>query len=496
MTLSKYFLAIDLVSTNVTLLHHRSANLKTYVGSILTLIILIFFIYSISYFGSDLILKQQPITRYSKEYTNTSRLYIKDYPIRIGITDSYGTLLPKEKYLSFQGTFTKLGIEKDYVSVGYLIFEPCRDEFIPEDRRSIFKSSGEIFFKNSLCINPFKYISSNGTVVEEELYIQNSFGSNGSTYMIINILPCSNSTENGNICLTPNDQGELLQKTIMTASFLDSFIDYTNYIKPDNYVKSSISTQLTNEDTKKSHILTVKQTKIKTDSGIILEDIDEYTFPQVEGVKSDIFNGYNIYKLQIDGNNVNDVHYRKYIKVQEIIASIGGLIKFLFIFASLLVDLFANLDMRLEIINSLYTQKNLVKGCDSPGNSSISNLKQNEVNIIRLNNKNKSPTNEMFKGKVSAADYFKSLFRCRSVYGKEIYKYFNSYIYDKLEISNIIRDSVYLENLMSLRKEEGGRCDIGGKVSIIPGVEGNVKSKFGLDMDEMILKISRSPDKV
>jgi hypothetical protein len=495
MELTKYFLAIDLVSTNVTLLHHRSANLKTYVGSILTLIILIFFIYSISYFGSDLILKQQPITRYSKEYTNTSRIYIKDYPFRIVITDVFGTLLPKEKYLSFQGTYSKIGIENDYVSVGYLIFETCRDEFIPVDRISMFKTGVETFFKNSFCINPFKYISSNGTVVEEDVYIQNSFGVAGSSYMNVNILQCSNTTENGNICLSTKDQGMMLEKTLMTAAFIDSYVDYANYNNPDKYFNSFISTQLTNADTKKSHLLTVKQTRVITDSGFILEDLAEYAFAQVDSARSDVFNGNDLYRFQIEGNNINDVHSRRYIKVQEIIASIGGLIKFLFLFASLLVDFFANLDMRLEIFNSLYSHSGV--SYESPCNSSISNLKQNDLSIIRLNNKSKSPSNEMrLKGKVSVADYMRGVFRCKSVYGKDAYLYFNNYIYGKLEISNMIKDSLSLENLLS-RKEEGPCFDVGNKGPIIHGVETNVRSKFGLkDMKEITMKLSKSTEKI
>jgi hypothetical protein len=495
MSMAKNFRSLDIVSPKIELLHLGSTNLKTYIGSILTLIIVIFFIYSISYFGSDLILREQPITRYSKEYSNSSRIYLKDYPIRVLVTDGLGGILPRDKFMRVQGTYFKLGFNNkdNFVNFGYLFMEPCRDEFIPSGLLAIAKSSGESKFNNSLCINPSKYILTNGTVVQEDIFIQNTFSATESTYIKINLFPCVNTTENNSTCLPTDEQNEMVGRTTLVTAFFDSYIDYSNYDKPETYFAARVATQLTNEDTKKAHFLTLKQTKIKTDSGIVMENSNERTIMQVDSVKTDIYNGNNFYKFQIDGNNVNDLHVRKYIKVQDIIASIGGLIKFLFIIASLSVEFFGKLGMRLEIINSLYRLPNEVKDCRPP-NSSINHFKnkENETNVIKFNNNKRVSVSSSPDIPITASvvDYLRSLLRCKSVYGKIMYRQFNNYIYSKLEISNVIRDSLYLEKLMAIMLKEEQYHEIENKRLIILDAEGKMELK---EMKGNILKVSRSP---
>jgi hypothetical protein len=442
-------LAIDMVSTEVDLLHNKSSRIKTLMGSLFTLIITIFFIYSIVYFGSDLIFKVKPITRFSKEFTNTSRIYIKDYPIKIAITDPLGNLLPHETYIQFQSTFMKLGIDEDFISYGSLIIERCKDEFIPTDQISHVKSSGDYYFNNSLCVNPFKYFSRNGTLMEEDVYIQNTFGTTGSAYIIINLFPCTNSTENASSCLPMDDQVDLVKQTMVTINFMDSYIDLTDYEIPSHYLSSLVSTQLTSEDTKKAHSITVKETKIRTDSGIIMESMRNSSIYQVDSIKSDIFNGDNYYKFQIDGSNINDVNFRRYVKVQDIIASIGGLIKFLLTIATLFVEFFSNLGMRLDIINSLfYIKEPSDKRRES---SSMNHLQNNDVNIIGFNKMgNRVILKENRVINSSIRDYLKNVFRCRSRYPINLYYQFNDIIYQKLEITNIIKDSLILEKLTTL----------------------------------------------
>jgi c-di-AMP phosphodiesterase-like protein len=176
MSLLRYFLAIDMVSPKINLLHHSSTNINTYIGSTVTLIIITFFICSAVYFGSDIIFKEQPITRFSKQYTSESRIYIKDYPIQILILDSSGNVANYKQYLEIKASYIRLRMDTDYLSSDNLIVETCRDEFISEERRALFKSSGEYFFNNSLCINTFKYYSEDGTLIEEDVFILNTYG--------------------------------------------------------------------------------------------------------------------------------------------------------------------------------------------------------------------------------------------------------------------------------------------------------------------------------
>src|SRR4051812_11377020 len=116
MLIKKYLVDLDQVGPRVNLHYKESPIVKTPLGSIVTLAIFIFFLYSVVYFGSDIIYKEKPISRFSKEYKNDSRIYLKDYPMKIQVsTLAAETIQPKDfaTFMNFTGTLRYLGVEVD-----------------------------------------------------------------------------------------------------------------------------------------------------------------------------------------------------------------------------------------------------------------------------------------------------------------------------------------------------------------------------------------------
>jgi hypothetical protein len=292
-----------------------------------------------------------------------------------------------------------------------------------------------------------------------------------------------------------DEQIDMTQQMNIITTVLDSYIDLLDYDKPNNYITTRISSELTTEDTRKAHYITVMEVRIETDSGIIMEDIETETVFQLDTFKSDIFNGDCYYKLNIGGNNIADNHFRRYVKVQDIIARLGGLINFLITIASLLVQFFATMKMRLDITNSLFNIQDDHKDskADNSSNSNGQLNNKDNINVVRfchlknvhnINSKGSKPI------KASVVDYMRSLFKCRSIYNQSLYKQFNNIVCSKLEITNIIQDSLCLENFVSVLPTENQSHSIEAKRIIIPGVNINSKLKGA---KQMVNKENGSP---
>jgi hypothetical protein len=94
--------SIDLVGSKIEILHNNYNSIRTYTGSFLSMIILTFFIYSINYFGSDLMYREKPISQYGKEFS-IEQIYLKDYPLKITVTDIYGKPVDYFNFLQIMG---------------------------------------------------------------------------------------------------------------------------------------------------------------------------------------------------------------------------------------------------------------------------------------------------------------------------------------------------------------------------------------------------------
>jgi hypothetical protein len=259
--------------------------------------------------------------------------------------------------MSFRGTYHWVDLDGQFFYVAQnVVIEQCRDEFFPAEVVPLQHVGGESFFNSSLCINPFKYIAPNGTIVNEEVFIQNPFGAQNSSFVTVYVEPCTNTTMNDNSCLPLDQQTKLANSVQYTTSFLDSYINLNDFTSPSNYFLSTLTLAIST-NIKKTHYVSIRKAFIETDSGIIMEDLSMSSTIQVSKIRTDLSNENYFYHIIIGGDNLMDNYSRRYIKVQDIIANIGGLLKFLLSIASFLLSFFVNLGLRLDVLNTLYDLK-------------------------------------------------------------------------------------------------------------------------------------------
>jgi hypothetical protein len=478
-TIQNFILNLDIVGSKIELTHNKSSTIKSYIGSLISTTIVIFFLYSIIYFGSDLIYKEKPISRFSKMYDNSSRIYFKDYPYRISTTDLSGFPINATSYMSLRVAYHWFSMEgQPYHVQNTGLMEPCQDDFYPKELKPLFDAGSDAFYKNSFCLNPFKYIASNGTLVQDDVFIQNAILAQNSSALTIYVEPCVNTTENGNFCLPLDEQLQKINSVQLTSSYLDSYINLNDYGTPSTYVLSSL-TLIVTTNIRKTHFLTVRKANINTDSGLIMEDISESSTIQVGDIRTDLNNENFYYQIVFVGENIADNYFRRYIKLQDIIASIGGLLKFLLTLASLALNYFVKLNLRLDLLNTFYdlklvplshqvgVEKSMLKEVSGLDISNLRDLKDiKKDNFVNTNNVNNAL--EIVNIKASLKDYLKGVLGCRSKYEGKLYKQFKDLITSKFEIMNFIKDSISIDNLIEILCDKQQKDIVTGKRFIIP----------------------------
>jgi hypothetical protein len=393
------------------------------------------------------------VSRFNKVLDSRVLVPSKTFPVTISFTTSLGVLYTdSDRYVTIIPVWYLIDWEplnikgiKSYP----LISEPCKREHVSMYEEIFLQDS---FFNSSFCINQTAFY--NGTQLQKaDIFIQNEYSSLNSSLIQYIVAPCFNSTLNGNKCAPQADIDKFLVNVNIAYSYLDSYVNLDNYEKPYTYFLNRNIVAL-NRKIGKSNFIKVKTATIQTDSGFVLEDKAELSILQCDPIFMDILGETTVlFNLMTVGSKIQDTYVRRYIKVQDIVANVGGLLKSLLMIGSLLLTYFQERSFKFEIINNLYRLSDVVK-TDLGGIESrvqiVNELKDNTNNQIDITRNNFTPPKEKFKDlQLSFFDYICSK-KCRSKYPHLQYKYLIKFIDEKFEVLNYIRTTNTLDSLVGL----------------------------------------------
>jgi hypothetical protein len=203
------------------------------------------------------------------------------------------------------------------------------------------------------CLNLNKTLT-NGTVVDvPNIYYENENGAADSSFIVTSIRKCTNSTSNPR-CAPKEEIDRVGVDLFLMAYVIDCYVDLSDYANHYKQYLQSILINISPNVVKATHVV-VKNTYIKTDSGIIMEDIDEKNIHQIESSRTDVVTSpYVFYSFYLESTRITDRYNRKYVKIQDLVANIGGLIRCLFLVSSLLTTFFSESKLYIDLINNLY----------------------------------------------------------------------------------------------------------------------------------------------
>ena len=203
---------------------------------------------------------------------------------------------------------------------------------------------------------------------------------------------------------------------------MDSYFDNNNYETPQHFYKNSFSIPLSSSVYKRQFIY-VKNIDYFTDYGLIFEDEQQVSVYQVDSATADLyFNSAaaltpnTLSEMSITIKNIKDVYSRKYYKLQNLAADLGGVLK-----AVLIVSVFFNKIISEPMLNnyiydSLFGYTNLNKKINQKSKIQIKDETKRNLNILKserieVNSKNKFLSkNEIFKFSKSKINNVKLLF--------------------------------------------------------------------------------------
>jgi hypothetical protein len=324
---SYWFSQLDIFGSAYSFLTDGNDKFKSDSGSLLTIIYCIIVIALFFGFGLDLYQRKNPRVSFN---TETVPYFLQDmsnanFTYAFRVEDNYGHMVDKPNLLYPAVGYVGMELENGTwaLKIGdYQRVKKCHDVANYTMKEAYYNIS----LLNWYCLD-FDGKKMGG-----------NWNGNFVYYFMIQILQCTNSTQNNHTCL-PQEQIEKNFVNEITGSNL-FYSDLSMTIQPamNNFSAPLSSTLVNNYEMlnlqfTRRKVQTFKTTKIDNDVGWFFSDFKQETIITTDTIRPDFtlkdkWNQNVLYNTFLYLGNTHDTYSRSYTKVQEVIASIGGFAKF------------------------------------------------------------------------------------------------------------------------------------------------------------------------
>ena len=465
-----FFYYLDFISPDIKL-YYKGRTKHTSIFSIIISIIsfIILLILSII-FSLDFFLHRNPTSFYYNRFVDDIGVFYLNH-------SSFFHFISFDNYSAYdRKAFSLVGvqnsIEATYVAnnnesnFDHWIYDKCDKSDIDEYYQ--FLNYKIVYFQNGLCIKKFY----NSTLRKVILFNESDFvyptvehgaSNTNEIYYGVFIQRCQNNSEINSDCYDNRTIDNIIYSTISySIFFIDHIIDIENYKHPFKYFFH----QILNKYSTLSYtinVLNFQTLEIQTIAGIIFESqtkINTYKYDEnekitseksVENLNDNIFGA-----ISLSMQNMQNIYSRKYKKLEDVAASIGGIIKIMNIFAFIINYIFYKFqiikDFNQDFNNNFFFLKNKFDKSEL-----LSILKMKTVNYF-----NKKKLSRIGKTKISK-DFFKQLnlepksnenfSECKSIsYNNYInnqeYKNIDNNNSSKLSNNNYYKNNTHFDNLI------------------------------------------------
>ena len=297
---------------------------KTLMGGILSLISLIISFSFITYFLYRLIYKEDAsIMFYSERDSNINISYSYKLPFMFRLSDSYSIALKQQNLynISLLVWYSYINNETNQLIQNYdkIIVEKCNIDKHFNGYKNYFNNIPDL--ESYFC-------------PRERLNNQSLYGIYGNhkpfIYYVFYFSKCNNLTNN-NLCLTNEEINNYLSNAYLDLKFLSYSVNSFNH--KNSKLPIIISERFIISSTiYKTISLLFNKIKFITDNGLLFESKYIENYHQYENSKihidlREMFKSNNFLSVEIlNSGNVN-IYKKNYLKIQDYLATIGGIIK-------------------------------------------------------------------------------------------------------------------------------------------------------------------------
>lgn len=358
------FKCFDLLGSSIQLRLNNQSTVKTNTGALLTLILAFVTLLFTWLFGKDIVYKERPFSFQQVNILDNYPVYkmnSSSFPIAVAVQDFNGGTMKIDNYLELKilSSHYKVG-EDGIMKMDNSIpinLKNCNYSDFPELNATLFDSLG---MSNSLCPENF----------DAEVF---GYWSTPELKTLEIFLGYCNSNINSN-CKNKKEIEKFVIKNSasLTLFYLDTQIILNNYKEPTSKIVSIPYTFAQPGNFKLKNFM-IQEDSIETDNGFFFESSDTIKFLKIREEQTDT-SGFNeseyLVNFSIFSSNKYTLNYRKYIRISEILASVGGMFKLFSVICNFINFHFSEVEKDLIIMNSLYeAERNQVLKIPKSGNS-------------------------------------------------------------------------------------------------------------------------------
>lgn len=377
-----FFRSIDTVGYTPKIYFKEKNKFKTTLGGILTLMITILTILATISFGEDIYRRTNPMILFNKNFI-VPELNITQQEI-IGYRLFYTGGVKIEELKRLVDVFLVHSVFDPRLSKSII----TRHEMIKCGEADIYKNNYLNF--SNLISNPDNYFCLPNDL---KFFLKGKYGAPINNHMHLRIGICKNSTANKNACYPDEIIREKMSSFFVSFIYRDSYIDAKDFENPVKYYITS-NTLKSSSYTFRQDAYLLKDITFKTDKGFILPDQESKEYTQLDNIQSGSTaeSKTEIFTNVIVGlTNLKDFYSRKYIKVQDVSAQVGGIIKFFLIFCDFLISFYSYVPFLEALYSSIYDYNEFNKNGREIKISNSGALQNSDANLVIHNfAKNKS----------------------------------------------------------------------------------------------------------
>lgn len=341
-----YLMKADFFSENISLNFNESKRLNSSFGVFLTIIVASLSLILCLMFGRDVYQRKNPVISESTLFNENSIIKKNKMLFFFNFRYNEGTIQPDlDKYIDFKLLSLNLS---NSVIVGnkYINLEmvPCSD--------SHFENYANIFAENNIDSENYKD-KFQCVDLPDDFQIYNPYGFSNSTLNLFRFIYCDPEKT---VC--PDDLESFKQQRFIDFKFLDNYVNSYSHEKTINYFINSISIQLNDKFSKRT-FLSFTNNVYSSDNGWLFEAVDETHFVSFESKETDIspFTSNILYEIILQSPQISKQYKRSYLKLQDLLAKVGGFINGLIIILKILTIDYFEYSYLLLINNLIFNEK-------------------------------------------------------------------------------------------------------------------------------------------
>ena len=324
--MKRLIIYLDAFGQTPQLLINHQNKYHSFFGGIMTIFLYIISIIAFGFFSMELFRKRSPSVNLSTQADeHPSKIpFYGNFEFLIGVQNSSMLVHMDETIYYAKGyIFSTIKNESGSFNIATEIdVEPCDKALKDTDTYEFVK---HVNIEDYYCFSKKQL-----KAINDDLYINDFWNNDGFRMLQVKFYECKNTTERNN-CKPQEYIDKYLKLQEISLYYIDNFVKTTNYRKPFErgmkevfyYVSNSYTFYLTNY---------IHHLEVHSDDGLLFTTNhikDSFKVDYLRDLtiyqKSDTF--FAQYTMQF--NNVKEIYYRKYYKLQDLAAQVGGIFKIL-----------------------------------------------------------------------------------------------------------------------------------------------------------------------